>query len=245
MGPIHASVCLPRRPLAAAAVSAALAVAGCGGDGDAGGGAAKPPAGAEVTFRAQDGVELHGTLRAAARPGAPAVVLAHQYGGDRHDFDDLVGPLRAAGFATLAYDARDQGGDDQDAYFAKLQRDIAGAAAFLAGRREADRRRLGLVGASIGASSAVLAMGTAAGRAFDGAVALSPRAGEQVRPPGSRPHDVLYVADDAEIAAARELAAATRGTRTLEIPGGGHGVSLLSSARVRDALTGWLRERLR
>ena len=227
--------------LAAGAVAPALGA--CGGDAAAPtGSATSDAAGAarEVTFPAADGVRLHGTLRPAARPHAPAIVLAHQYGSDRHDFDGFVGALRAAGYTSLAYDARAQGADDQDAYFAKLPRDIAGAVAFLRRRREADRARVGLIGASIGASSAVLAIGTSSARTLRAAVALSPRAGPQVRPPAARPHDVLYVADDLEIGASRALARVTAGARTLEIPGGGHGVALLPRARVRAAIVAWL-----
>jgi dienelactone hydrolase len=167
-------------------------------------------------------------------------VLAHQYGSDRRDFDGFVGALRAAGYTSLAYDAREQGEDAQDAYFAKLPRDIAGAVAFLRRRPAADPARVGLIGASIGASSGVLAIGTSSARTLRAAVALSPRAGPQVRPPGARPHDVLYVADDLEIGASRALAAVTAGAKTLEIPGGGHGVALLPRPRVRAAIIAWL-----
>jgi dienelactone hydrolase len=226
---------------AVAAVAAGLGA--CGGDAARPAGfATSDAAGAAraVTFPAADGVRLHGTLRPAARRGAPAVVLAHQYGRDRHDFDGFVGALHAAGYTSLAYDARDQDGDDQNAYFTKLPRDIAGAVAFLRQRPEADRARIGLIGASIGASSAVLAIGTSSARTLRAAVALSPRAGPQVRPRGARPHDVLYVADDLEIGASRALAALTAGAKTLEIPGGGHGVALLPRARVRTAIIAWL-----
>jgi dienelactone hydrolase len=229
-----------------AAIAAALLVTACGGGGDAastqqtGGLAAR-----EATFRATDGVRLSATLRPAAARHAPALILAHQSGGDRHDFDGVVSLLRDAGYTTLAYDGREQDGGSSEAWFATLPRDVAGAVAFLRSRPEADGDRIGLIGASLGASLGVRAIGTSSARALRAAVALSPRDAPAVRPPGTRPHDVLYVADETEIGAARALARITRGASTLEVRGGGHGVALLPEARVRRAMLAWLDARLR
>jgi dienelactone hydrolase len=233
------------------ALAAAAAFGGCGSNsGGGGGGGADPapgpaPAAVEVRFRAPDGVVLGGTLRPAAKPGAPALILSPQSGGDRHDFDGIVATLRSAGYATLAYDDRPQGEQSSDAWFARLPRDVAGAVASLRRRPEADPTRVGMIGASLGASLAVLAIGTSSARTLRAAVALSPTDAPLVRPRGSRPHDVLYVADENEIAGARALARITRRARTLEVRGGGHGVALLPEARVRRAMLAWLANRLR
>jgi dienelactone hydrolase len=230
------------------ALAAALLAGGCGGGAaqSAGGTGGAPRAGAlEVRFRASDGVLLGGTLRPAARPRAPAVILSHQSGGDRHDFDGFVAALRRAGYTTLAYDDRPQGDRSAGAWFARLPRDVAGAVAFLRRRPEADPARIGILGASLGASLAVLASGTSSARTLRAAVALSPTDAPLVLPPGTRPHDVLYVADENEISDARALAQITRRPRTVEFPGGGHGIALLPEPRARRAILAWLGERLR
>jgi alpha-beta hydrolase superfamily lysophospholipase len=224
------------------AIAAALFAAGCGGD--EGPSPASAGGASEVTFRATDGVRLSATLRPASARHAPALVLAHQSGSDRHDFDGVVAALHDAGYTTLAYDGREQGTEPSAEWFAKLPRDVAGAVAFLRSRPEADRARIGLMGASLGASLGVRAIGTSSARTLRAAVVLSPRDAPDVRPPGTRPHDVLYVADELEIGASRSLARITRGARTLEIRGGGHGVSLLPEARVRRALLAWFGARL-
>jgi alpha-beta hydrolase superfamily lysophospholipase len=229
------------------ALAGALLAAGCGAGAGAGGAGDPAPRAAalEVRFRASDGVVIGGTLRPAARPHAPAMILSPQSGGDRHDFDGFVATLHRAGYTTLAYDDRAQGDRSGGAWFAHLPRDVAGAVAFLRRRPEADPARIGMLGASLGASLAVLAIGTSSRESLRAAVALSPTDAPLVRPPGTRPHDVLFVADENEIAGARALARITRGARTLEIRGGGHGVALLAAPRVRRAIIAWLGERLR
>jgi dienelactone hydrolase len=225
------------------ALAAALLAAGCGGGTNAPQRSATTAV--DVRFRASDGVLRGGTLRPAATPRAPALILSPQSGGDRHDFDGIVATLRAAGYTTLAYDDRPHGKQSADAWFARLPRDVTGAVAFLRRRSEADPVRIGMVGASLGASLAVLAIGTSSVRTLRAAVALSPTDAPLLHPRGTRPHDVLYVADENEIGDARALARITRGARTLEIRGGGHGIALLPEPRVRRAMLAWLDGRLR
>jgi alpha-beta hydrolase superfamily lysophospholipase len=66
----------------------------------------------EVQFATGDGVLLSGSLTVPQRR-APVVVLVHQFGSDRHDWDGFVPVLDRAGFATLAYDTRGMGRSPQ------------------------------------------------------------------------------------------------------------------------------------
>src|SRR5215207_6600063 len=170
----------------AAAVAAAL-IAGCGGDDDEPAPGASeptatataaetpappqgepppdPPAARKVTFRATDGEPVRGRYTPAGR-NAPAVVLLHEIRGGVDQWEPLIPHLHDAGFATLAYQSRASPMESE-----RLP-DAVGAVRWLRARPDVDRRRLGLVGASIGASTTVLAMATGARRLADAAVAL-------------------------------------------------------------------------
>ena len=126
------------------------------------------PAAREVTFEASDGEPVSALFTPAGKR-APAVVLLHEIHGRPEQWEDLVPYLHAAGFATLAYESRGTP-VEQD----RLP-DALGALRWLRRRDDIDPRRIALVGASIGASTTVLAMATGARRTVDAAVALSPR----------------------------------------------------------------------
>src|SRR4051812_27357653 len=64
------------------------------------------PAHRILRSRASDGRRLHGQLTPAERPRAPAVVLVHGLYGEPSQWDEFVGELHRAGFATLAYASR-------------------------------------------------------------------------------------------------------------------------------------------
>ena len=121
--------------------------------------------GAPVRFRASDGEPVKGVYRPAGA-AAPAVVLVNGLVGGAEQWDAFARHLHDAGFATLAYNGR--GGVDE----AELVKEVDGAVAFLRRRRDVDARRLGIVGASVGASTAVLAMTGPDRRRLRAAVAL-------------------------------------------------------------------------
>ncbi len=110
-------------------------------------------------------------------------------------------------------------------------------------------RRIALVGASIGASTAVLAMATGAGRTVDAAVALSPPDSSDIwslQDDGRyRPHDVLFVSDEREAPSAEGMLDGAVRSEAIRSDGAGHGVALLAEAGVRDALVDWLEARVR
>jgi len=202
--------------------------------------AAAPPAEA-VRFRAADGKPVRGQFTPAKEPRAPAVVLLHEIRGGPDQWDGLVPYLHEAGFATLAYASR-----------ASTQRrerlpDALGALRWLRSRPDVDPRRLALVGASIGASTTVLAMARAS--TAKAAVALSPPDSADIWDLQDhdryRPHDVLFIADAAESTSAKGMLDGAVRSRFLQSSGPGHGVALLGESGIRNALLAWLDERVR
>jgi hypothetical protein len=105
------------------------------------------------------------------------------------------------------------------------------------------------VGASIGASTTVLAMATKARSTVDAAVALSPPDSSDIwalqDDDRYRPHDVLFVADDREAVSAEGMLEGAVRSKLVRSEGPGHGVALLPEQGVRDALLAWLDERVR
>jgi hypothetical protein len=245
----------------AAAVAVTL-VAGCGGDGEdesppAAAVTATPtatatpepvppppgaPAARKVRFRATDGEPVEGRYTPAARD-APGVVLLHQIDGGVDQWEPLIPYLHEAGFATLAYQSR------QSAMEAERLPDAIGALRWLRSRPDVDRDRMALVGASIGASTAVLAMATKARGTADAAVALSPPDSADIwslqDDDRYRPHDVLFIADESEASSAEGMLDGAVRSKFMTSAGPGHGVALLPERGVHDALLGWLDDRVR
>jgi hypothetical protein len=200
----------------------------------------EPPAprASAVRFKAADGETV--TAKYVAAGGrAPAVVLLHEIRGGPDEWTPLVAYLHAAGYATLAYQSR--------ASVLERERlpDVLAAVRWLRARRDVDPRRLALVGASIGASTAVLAMATGARRTVDAAVALSPPdSGDIWALQGDgryHPHDMLLVSDERESISAEGMLEGASRSRTLRSSRPGHGIALLAEPGVRDALLAWLR----
>ena len=239
---------------AVAAAGLALALGACGGGDEppvstprspvpaatrAAAPAAPPPR--RVRFRASDGEPVKGVYRPAGA-AAPAVVLVNGLVGRADQWDAFTPYLHDAGFATLAYDGR--GGVDE----AELVKEVGGAVAFLRRRREVDARRLGIVGASVGASTAVLAMTGPDRRRLRAAVALSP-------PPAPvfdalkenhryHPRNVLFVSDHREQSSVKSLTPGAIGSRTAVSEMVGHGVTLLETDTTRRVVLDWLERHL-
>jgi pimeloyl-ACP methyl ester carboxylesterase len=228
-------------------ICVALLLAACGGGGEqpvatatatATPAATATPQAREVTFRATDGASVKAGYTPAQRDDAPAIVLLHEIRGGREQWDPLIPYLHDAGFATLAYDSRPSQIESE-----RLP-DALGAIRWLRKRHD----RLGLVGASIGASTTVLAMATGARASADAAVALSPpdspdiwRLQEAHR---YRPHDILFIADAREAPTAEAMLDGAVGSRLRQSKSRGHGVALLPDPQVRDAVVAWLTQHL-
>jgi hypothetical protein len=247
---------VPRAAVATLAAAACFA-SGCGGDDDA----ATPrprtqttaaaereptppsaPRARTVRFAAADGKTVSAQFVAAGKR-APAVVLLHEIRGGPDQWDDLVPYLHAAGFATLAYQSR------PSAIERERLPDALAAVRYLRSRRDVDSRRLALVGASIGASTAVLAMASRVRRTVDAAVALSPPDSADIwalQDKGRyRPHDMLLVSDEREAPSAESMLDGALRSKAMRSSRPGHGVALLAEPGVRRALLSWLEERLK
>jgi pimeloyl-ACP methyl ester carboxylesterase len=126
----------------------------------------------EIRF-SNGAVALAGTL-VTPRSGEPhpAIVLVH--GSGRHERSDwryrsLGDYFARHGIAALVYDKRGAGlstGDLESATFDDLAGDAAAAFRFLIGRKEIDRRRIGMLGSSQGGWLAPLAASRLRGVAF-------------------------------------------------------------------------------
>ena len=199
------------------------------------------PAAQPVRFKAADGQLVTGDYRPAGKD-APAVVLLHEIRSGPDQWEPLARYLHAAGFATLAYQSR------ASALESERLPDVLAAIRWLRRRPDVDPRRIGLVGASIGASTTVFAMATGARKTVDAAVALSPPDSSDIwalQGDGRyHPHDLLLVSDTRESSSAEGMLEGAARSKAIRSRDAGHGVALLGEAGVRDALLAWLKERV-
>jgi pimeloyl-ACP methyl ester carboxylesterase len=246
-----------RSPILTAMTTALLALAGCGGGADTAErpapaatptpaetaaptpAPAKAPRGDRVSFKASDGRRVSGAVLRSAGRGAPALVLVHMLDGGASQWDFFQPALRKAGFTTLAYDGR--GGLDET----ELLKEVRGAVRFL---RDRGARRVGVVGASIGATTALLASAKL-GAQLRAVVALSPADSPVIinmQGEGSyRPTAALLVSDKREKINVDNLYAGARHSRRVVAPIAGHGTVLLGDQTVRKTVLDWLGKRLR
>jgi pimeloyl-ACP methyl ester carboxylesterase len=109
-----------------------------------------------------NGIALQGTLYMP--PGAsennqvPGAVICHGYGGGQDSFVNSGLELAAGGVSVLTFDFRGHGssGGKLDG---SVVDDIMDAWEYLRNRPEIDRKRMGLIGHSMGAFSAIMAAG--------------------------------------------------------------------------------------
>lgn len=115
-------------------------------------------AGRPVSFSAMDGVSLAGMLYEAALRPAPGVVLVHMLGRSKDEWAPTAERLQRSGITALAVDLRghgQSGGNGGD--LAAMAGDVRASIAWLGTRPGVQPAALAVVGASLGASLAVLA----------------------------------------------------------------------------------------
>lgn len=200
-----------------------------------------PAAGASsaVTFAAEDGVQLAATVWDPTARAAPAVVMVPAASRGRSDWTRLGEQLAARGFVALAFDSRGQGGSqgaDPGGDRGVLARDVIAAIRYLQSRPEVQIGSVGLVGASLGATLAVIAAADVP--AVRSLALLSPaldfrglRIEEPLRRAGDRPALIVASNEDAYAArSARALAEIGPAARELLLlDGAGHGTRILAS----------------
>jgi pimeloyl-ACP methyl ester carboxylesterase len=219
----------------------------------------------ELAFTASDGVRIAATLHEAPRADAPLVILVHQLGSTRAEWDPLERRLHAPpAIATLALDLRGHGAStratdgrtldfrtfDRDEWAATAL-DVLAAVAFV---RSADSpirpSRIAVVGSSIGSTAAIAAAAREPG--LDPIVALSPGRAyhgfDAIAPAltlGRR--TLLAVAAEGEpdsVETARAMARIT-GTDAIIVPGNAHGVRLFDGdPTLLDRVERFLRQAL-
>jgi pimeloyl-ACP methyl ester carboxylesterase len=214
-------------------------------------------AAARVTLRTADGVVLAATWYEAPVRPAPAVVLVHMLNRSRRDWEALAQRLASAGIGALAVDLRGHGesgghvAHGEQADYSAMVNDVQAAWRYLAHRADVQPGRVGVLGASLGANLAVLAVLADAPAAS--LALLSPSADyrglriEAALRTVSGP--VLLVASDDDPYAwrsARDLHKAGGGPREmLVLPRAGHGTSMLArDPNLAGALVDWFRRTL-
>lgn len=209
----------------------------------------------QVQLRAADGVALAASVYDAPVPSAPAVVLVHMLTRTKEDWRPFAERLQAAGTTALAFDLRGHGqSEGSSAPAAAMALDVQAALKWLAERPDGGSARVAVVGASLGATLAVLAAAEAP--AVRGLVLLSPAAdyrGLRLEPAvkkyGARP--LLAVASSDDPYALRTVRALTgeatpnamRESRVSAVAA--HGTQLLDrDPELTAALVDWLRRTL-
>lgn len=209
-------------------------------------------AGHTVTFRGDDGRTIVGSLFEANRRPSAAVVLVPMLGRPRDDWQNIGEELANASITALAVDLPGQRSPGNAGDLAGWHTVITGALSFLAARPDVRPSAMGVAGASLGASLAVLAAATD-GRIRSLAL-VSPsldyrgvRIDTALRQYGSRPALLMASLRDSYAArSVRELAAGGPGPREIQwSETAAHGSILL--AREPDlsrSLVEWFRRTL-
>jgi dipeptidyl aminopeptidase/acylaminoacyl peptidase len=120
----------------------------------------------DVRFPSRDpAITISGWWIPSADPAAPAVVVVHGHTSCKRDDDVLLpaGMLYRSGFSVLLMDLRDHGDStDEDLRYAggtEEYRDVLGAWDWLQSARSIPAQRIGLLGISLGAATALIASG--------------------------------------------------------------------------------------
>lgn len=227
------------------AVAAAALACGCG----------KLEAAETIALRASDGTALSAVWHASARP-APAVLLVHMLTRSHADWDLTAQALNVSGFGVLALDLRGHGASEgASSALGSMQLDVQAALDWLKTRQDVLTDRLGIIGASLGASLAVLA--AAADPAVRSIALLSPaseyrglRCEAAMRRFAERSGAVMLVAstgDPYALRSARHFETMGAGPRDLRVIDGtnAHGTTLLNARPdLVSSLVDWFRRSL-
>ena len=178
---------------------------------------------------APGGRDLVGTLQLALG-GTRAVVLLHEHGGGRGDWQRLQQLLLRAGISSLAIDFRGRGlsgtMDDRTAWLeqkpeliAALPEDAMAAIAFLAERTALKRDRIALLGAGLGGTVAMRCAAKSESIPAVGALSPDPTDTDAAGQLGERPLLLVCAAeDDVDVAAVAALRKAAHRATVIATP---------------------------
>ena len=211
-------------------------------------------AGRPVAFQSPDGTTIAGEFFEAATRPSPGVVLVHMLTRNKSDWHALPDRLRDAGITALSIDLRGHGGSSGSSSDLKaMVQDVRAAAQWLASRPNVRPDAIAIVGASLGASLALLA---AADTPLVRAVGVvSPSLDYRglrtdvglIKRIGARPLWLAASADDPlALRTVRDFAADSSGPREQHVSSvAAHGTRLLDRDEdVARALVDWLRRSL-
>ncbi len=203
-----------------------------------------------VQLHGADGVPIAATLHRASDL-APAVVLVHMFTRTRDDWRRFAERLQASGITALAIDLRGHGGSGGASTPAPaMALDVQAGIDYLAA--QAGARRIAVIGASLGATAALMA--SADDPRVGGVALVSPAADYRgvrldaaLRKYGDRP--LLLVAsseDPYALRTVRGMVSAPATARQVHLsPVAGHGTQLPDrDPDVTAALVDWLRRTL-
>lgn len=204
-----------------------------------------------VTITTQDGIQLSATTTYPVRNiQVPVVILLHDYGQDRHQWDLYVQKFVDSGFAVLRYDMRGFGDSrlssipkDKPAHLKMLPRDLPAVFEYLQQQPQIDPAKINIIGAGVGANVGLVASGSQTG--IDRVVLLSPTVSPGVLD-GSGienffPKNVLGVAGTTDIKDLQTVMSHVAGIKEeYVVDGGSAGVSLLSNEQTMMHILNWL-----
>ena len=210
-----------------------------------------------VTYQTSDGRTIAASLYEPGNRPSPAVVLVHMLGRSRRDWEPVAERLASAGIAALAVDLRGHGEsaaagiDDERARLTSMVIDVRTAVRVLETRGEVARGRIGIAGASLGASLAAIV--AAENTAIRSIALLSPsmdyrglRTDAAMRKYGQRPALLIASREDPYASRSmRELAKDFPNREMNLLDGAGHGTMMLArDPSIAERLVEWFRRTL-
>lgn len=205
-----------------------------------------------ITITTEDGIKLAATIKYPVRNiQVPAVVLLHEYGQDRHEWDPLLQRFLDEGIAALSYDMRGFGESrlpaipaDRDAHLKSLQKDLPAVRAYLHQQPSIDQQHISLIGAGLGGDVAWEGMGNQLD--FARAVLLSPTdPGQAFDHHGQvvfAPHDIFGLAHIGDEKILKSMMSSTTDPKkTTIVQTDTAGVDILDNQEVWPDIISWLK----
>ncbi len=212
--------------------------------------APRPAEPAKLTLTASDGAQLVGLFYPPLNAPAPGVLLLHQLGGSKADWDAFARDLQQQNVAVFALDLRGYGESAKPEDWSKAPTDVRTAWDFFLARPEVDPQAVGIVGASIGGNLALIV--GANNPAVVTVIALSPGQDYHGLTPapllanfGARP--VLLIASNEDTYAytsAQQMTKLLSAGESYYLTNAGHGTAMFSDPNLETVLFDWLKNKL-